>query len=296
MLMFGSGVAVGGATTCPDPAAVQSLLPRGTGRIQGTPDRAKLSRVGARLKVELLDSHDGVLAERELDTSSSCAGLAQAAAVVISALELEVWAVPGVDEVPLPPREAGASPVASPGVVAGTNSSPRARPSLSLEPGAAGLVSADSGGRSTWVLGLTLALAPSKSALRPEVGLFGVGSRDMLVDDGKVSYQRFWLSLGLGYELKWGRWAIEPQGELLGALLVLRGDGVTSVATDMAANVGAQAGLTGQWSFGSGALWAGLFGLWWPDGTQVQIGRPGQSRALPPVEFLLGGGIRFRGG
>jgi hypothetical protein len=159
--------------------------------------------------------------------------------------------------------------------------------------GPAVLALADSGGRSTWALGLTVALAPRRTRLRPELGLFAAGRRDLSVDGGKVGYERYWLSLGVGYELKWGRWAIEPQAELLGALLVLQGDGITSSATETAGDLGGQVGLTARWSFGAGSVWAGVFGLWWPDGTQVQLGRIAQSRGLPPWEGLLGGGIRF---
>ena len=193
--------------------------------------------------------------------------------------------VSGVEEVPVPPPKLEVTAPPSP--------APARRRAVDLDVGAAFLGAADSNGQLTGVGAVMVGVGLPPSGLRLEAGLFLEGSRTLAVDNGQVSYERFWASLGPGYQLKWGRFSIEPQLRLLMALLTLHGDGVTSLATKTALDLGGQAGLTAQWSIRGRAVWAGVFVLGWTLGTQVQIGGPGQARALPPWGGLLGLGMRL---
>jgi len=290
-MLWGSMI-VDGTTACPTPPMAQALIPRESAdRLRGDALRAELVDAGARLRVRLLDGEGKVLAERLLETGPSCAGLAHAAAAVISTLELEVSAAPAVElvAVPRPEGTAAPSPTAS---LARTNRSRGERAGVAFDVGAAFLGSATGDGLAP-AGAVMLRLRSRTSAFRLDAGFFAEGRRDLVFTDGKVSYQRFWVSLGPGYELTRGRLSVELQLGLLGAFSALAGDGVTSVSKENVLDGGGALGLTAQWTLGQFAPWVGLFGLWWPGGTKVEIGALTQSRSLPSSEALLGIGLRF---
>ncbi len=295
MLVLRGSLVVDGTTVCPAPAMVQALvLPGSTDRPGGDRDRAELVQVGDRLRVQLRDGQGSSLAERQLAMGSSCDGLAQAAAAVISAMELEVSTSPGVDAVPVPLRVAStaAVPVAS---VVQTGPAVAKRAAVSYDLGGAFLASADGDGL-TGGGAITVGFRPSRYGFQLEGGLFGEGLRNVVFETGRVGYERFWASAGVGYELKLGKLSFEPQlGGLLG-LVAVQGDGVTSAAARTAPEVGLAPGLTAQYSFGKFALWGGLLLPWWPNGTRVEIGTSGQSRPLAPLEGLLELGLRYGSG
>jgi hypothetical protein len=291
-LLHGS-VVVGGTTVCPPPAAVGALLQGSVDRRGPGPDRADLTQIAGHIRIRLLDSQGDLLAERRLEMGASCKSLAEAAAVAISAMELEVSMTPGVDAVPVPRREAQASPTTTQRLQ--TNPSPISTGNPSLEVGAALLGSFDSDGTTAAGV-LTLGVRLRKSSFRPEASLFVDGRRGEMVEAGEVSYERFWLSLGLGYEIRLGRVSLEPQLGVLGSLISLQGDAGTAFARATTFDSGGSAGLILQWSLGRSAIWGGLFGQWWWSGTRVEIGTPGQSSPLPAVEALLGAGLQFETG
>jgi len=274
-LLHGS-VVVGGTTACPTPAAVGALLQGSVERRGPGPDRAELSQLAGHIRIRLLDGQGDLIAERQLAMGASCKSLAEAAAAAIGAMELEVSMTPGVDAVAVPRREAGTG-------------------NPSLEVGAALLGSLDS--NSTTAAGvLTLGVRLRKSNYRPEASLFVDGRRGERVEAGEVSYERFWLSLGLGYEIRLGRVSLEPRLGVLGSLIALQGDAGTAFARATTFDSGGGAGLILKWSLGRSAIWGGLFGQWWWSGTRVEIGTPGQSSPLPAVEALLGAGLQFETG
>jgi hypothetical protein len=143
---------------------------------------------------------------------------------------------------------------------------------------------------------VTVRFRPSRYGLQLEGGIFAEARRDVLFETGRVGYERYWASGGVGYELKLGKVSIEPQLGVLLAVVSVQGDGITSAASRTAPGVGLAPGLTAQYSLGNFALWGGLLLPWWPDGTKVEIGTSSQSRPLAPIEGLLELGLRFEPG
>ena len=101
-----SAVEIVGDGACPDPAEVGRRLDQiASNGDRGAPaGRARLSRGGNVLHVELLTAAGDHAAARDLDAHESCADLAAAVAIVVAAWEAELD--PGVpSHVDLPPPE-----------------------------------------------------------------------------------------------------------------------------------------------------------------------------------------------
>lgn len=98
-------VAVEGATTCPTPAEVTTRLSALLPRLDpwDAIEHARLTEDGVVLRVTLIDAKGAAVAERLLPASSSCAALADAAALVIAAWKSDVHAQFAVDLPAVPP-------------------------------------------------------------------------------------------------------------------------------------------------------------------------------------------------
>ena len=104
-------LAIEGDSTCPSPAQVDEQLGKLAARRESGRDepsaqhRAYLSTAERVVNIELLAPDGGLLAERKLDLSASCAELAQAVAVILAAWEAKFspTLAPTVVEPPAPP-------------------------------------------------------------------------------------------------------------------------------------------------------------------------------------------------
>ncbi len=143
---------------------------------------------------------------------------------------------------------------------------------------------------------LTINLGSSRSPFKFETGFFLEARRQIAFDGGAASYQRFWLSLGPGYAVKWRALTVEGQLSVLGGLTSLVGDGRTSAGSGTVLEIGGALGLTAEWSFGPFAVSTGPFLMLWPGGDQVEIVQLRQFRALPLWDGLWGVGLRFGSG
>ena len=301
-LLWGS-VLVEGATSCPTPADVEALVLQGNGPGRRG-DRAELIISDGRLRVRLLDRTGNPVNERELALDAPCSGLAAAAAAVIEAMELELRSSPEVDIGAAgtgagATRGSGATKGAGVTMVAGATTGAEvgtgAGATLSYAVGAMFLESIADDALAPGAA-LTLSLGSSKSGFRLETGLFVEARRQLAFDGGTASYQRFWLSLGPGYAVKWRHFTFEGELVALGGLVWSGGDGTTSPGSGTALEVGGALGLTGQWSFGAFAISTGPLLLLWPEGTNVEIVSLHQSRALPVWDGLWSLGVRFGSG
>jgi hypothetical protein len=281
-------VSVEGTTTCPRPAEVEALVLPGAGD-SSRGDRAELTVSGGQLRVRLLDRAGELVGEQELALDAPCASLAAAAAAVISAMELELHSSPPVDVATI---QSPAKPTPSQAGTARTMPTAGLTPPVNYRVGAMFLGSIDGiaiapGGA------VTASLGARSSSFRLDAGLFLEGRRQLAFGGGTAGYQRFWVSLGPGYALKWRDFTFEGQLAALGGLVSLVGDGTTSPGSGTALEIGAALGLTAQWSFGAFAISTGPILSLWPGPIDVEIVALHQTRALPLWDGLWDVGLRF---
>jgi len=286
-----SAVRVEGATTCPKPSDVEALLLRHDGAAR-LDDRADLVVSGGLLEVRLVDGAGAPINQRTLQLDAPCSSLAEAAAAVIDAMELELRRGPRVDigngprlaEAPRPP-EAATRTVSAP--------TPQSPVTYSIS---AAFLESLAGDALAPAAALTLGLGSGRSPFLLEAGLSLEAGRQLTFDRGAASYQRFWISLGPGYALRWAHFGLEAEVLALGGLVAVAGDGRSSPASETALQLGVGAGLTARWSIGLFGLSTGPLVLLWPGAIDVQIVSLGQTRPLPLWDALWGVGVRFGSG
>jgi hypothetical protein len=234
--------------------------------------------------LELEDPKGVALASHQLPSSTNCAELADAVAVILAA-----WEAQFSHEVAPPPKQ----PAPAREVVSATNqtaSTTQSSPAASRHAvGFAGLVLATADGQDVGVAGeidgsydhltgLLLVESPHSATLAP----------------GQLHWQR--TSLGAGGRL-WtatGRWEFSGRALLLAALLTRWGSGYgvdqSSTSPDLGIALGARVTLRVAGSLG---LMADLSAVAWPlTQTMVVAGVPG-SYTLPNWELFAGIGLGY---
>ncbi|MCS6914391.1 MAG: hypothetical protein RMK29_06310 [Myxococcales bacterium] len=221
------------AGACPSASSIEarlaSLLPPNAPTVGR---KARITRRGDRLRVELQDATGALLLERELPGTSPCAELAEAVAVVLAAgwtLTAPAVQLPSLDLAAPPTLRRPVPPPPRPWEVAG-----------SAWVSFAGTAAAPGGT-------LEASVAPRGRRLGARIALLGAGPRDEALGPGWVSWTRLAASAGPRYALSKGRFLVSVYGEVLVALVVAQGRGytesLTSVGGDLGLGGGARIGL-----------------------------------------------------
>ena len=226
------------------------------------------------IRIELRRPDGGLVGERTLATGSSCDDLAEAIAVVVVIWELPLR--PGS----VPPLELIAAEARTPALAVQAPVADRATARWRLELGAAfqtllpdlvpglvieGVVRGATGG---W--GARLALS-------------GTWWNYAALGPGQVSWTR--TMLGLGFIRGWSRPSVfvDLRAQLLAGRLMAAGHGYDQVATSMAFDPGAGAGLrAGAWLGRRLAMWVDAGVSYWAIEQEIRGGRPRAGAGRPP--------------
>lgn len=283
---------VQGTSTCPTPNEVSQHVARLLPETQSSErsSRATLSSGEGFVGIQLLGPEGGVLAERQLDRSGSCADMAEAVAVILAA-----W-------------QAQFSPTISPTVIesaaptpSGTTPLPEVAPPqpFLFDAGLAALTSI-AGGEAALGGKLEGALTPFASGLGFHIATSLSSSHEQTTTASDVQAQwiRPALSVGPNLRLQGSRLALDIHGDAVLALLRIKGSGsgLKENASDTTVQAGLAAGVRGLWTWNRAAAWVGadLLGFPGQDNLTVGIYREGQ---LPHLEIQVALGIalgRFR--
>jgi hypothetical protein len=280
-----SGMEVVGDGSCPDPVEVSRRLAQiaPAGAPDGTAGRARLSRGGNVLHVELLTTAGERLGQRDLAASESCDDLAAAVAIVLAAWEAELS--PSVtSHVDLPPS---ASPAATSTAAPPT---PTSGPSFDL---GLGLIASMTGGQVAPGARLGGWLARGGGHLGLGVTLSAATSRSEPV--GGQSGAARWLraALGLGPDLRTdvGKTLFGAHAQVLAALLHVEGVGLPTTASDTSPQLGMGAGVQVGRPWGNATPWIGADVLYWPGHDRLQIAGLAAEGELPHLEIQVALGL-----
>jgi hypothetical protein len=270
------GVVVEGSSTCPTPAAVEerllALQPAGAG-----PEVARLTSEGGELRVTLVRVDGSEAGSRTITGQHSCDELADAAAVVISAWQLEAVARERLPAPPPPPPVVVAAPApaaSSPwrwelGAGAGAGwSGPDLAP--------AALLLASVGGER---LGLTA---------RAQVS----GNRPAVLPAGSAAWRR--ALLAVGPRVRFGGRALTEAHTGVGlSWLSITGRGFADARHHDDFVAGLEGGLRLAWNRSGARPWLDACAAFWPSRSLVYEEPDQRSKALPRLEFLLTLGLSF---
>jgi hypothetical protein len=258
------------------------------------PRRARLSRDGRGLRVELFAPDGTLLAHRSLG-AAACVDLAAAAAVVLATWEIELrgrgtlglWLEPPQPP-PEPPRAAPASLV-----VLRPSPPPGAAPrAYVLALGAGVLTEASRDGVNGAVL-LDAGVHAKGRTLGLGAGLIGLGGQTLSLDAGQASWRRLALIAGPRWRVERAAWAFEAEVAGVGAWVWFRGSGFTRNREVNAFDPGGSAALRASLRLGPWLPWVGAGMLVWPVRRDLVVEGGSATRSLARVEVLAGAGSAF---
>lgn len=306
-------LSIGSSSDCPAASAVATeiapLLPAGArvatasspggrddddDRDAGRGDtlRADIVDDGGRRWVQLSGGDGRLIDRRELPLSLGCQEAARAAAVLLAA-----WQFQGRSALPPTPADV---PVASPASPASAADTELRRTALPLPPSAP---------RNELGLGAGFAVGRGAAQFvgsamveilvgRPEgLGLRLHAARTSLYDvpvaSGRAEWRR--TSLGLGGTLtgRHGGWGGRVEGDLLGAVLSISGDGYAVNETSSQLLLGGAVAGRVIRRVGRADLWLGLTLNVWPGRHQVFLRDAPENRDLPTFEAAAEAGVDF---
>jgi hypothetical protein len=277
---------VQGTLTCPTPGEVSQhlarLLPE-TKKAEQAP-HAYLSAGEGFVTIELLGPEGGLLAERRLDRSGSCADMAEAVAVILTAWQAKFSPTvsPSVIEPPAPAPAAAAEP--APEVVS-------KRPLL-FDTGIAALTSIV-GSEAAFGAKLEGTLTPFAHGLGFHVAASLSSNHKQATTNENVTawWIRPALSVGPNLRLQGTSLALDIHGDAVLALLHISGSGLSQSASDTTLQFGLAAGARGLWIWSYGAVWIGADLLGYPGQDNLTTGKDVKVGQLPHLEIQVSLGI-----
>lgn len=272
------------SATCPSgleiEQALATMLPSVSGAIR--PDVASVLRLNNRMHVELLSPDETVIAERWLDSSDSCAELAELIAVVIASWESDVHpefmhphAEPSPVAAPEAPQPPAPSPAAFYEVAAGGSLSWAGSPAL------AGI--------------LTMGWIPLGEGPGLHVSALVESTHTLDMGVGKTAnWQRFMGSAELDWRLPSGSWALDIHGGLALGGLAASGTGFPQNHSDYSFSPGGAAGARiAKCATQYVSIWLDLAVYYWPR-QQILYGDPGAlQHEIPHYQGLASIGLAF---
>jgi hypothetical protein len=287
MLALWLALEVQGSTTCPTPSEVSRhlarLLPEASQGDSAT--RATLSSSDSSVMVELLGPDGGLLAERRLDSSGSCAELAEAVAVILAAWQAKFSPRVASPGLPAPPPAEPPAPVAA-------NPAPEREPEqpLLFDMGAAAMASVvDSdlawgakleGTVSPFAYGLGFHLAAAMASRHTQT---------IATPALEATWLRPTLAAGPNLRLPGDSSALDLHADAVLAVLNIKGSGsgLTEGASDTTVGVGLAAGLRGLWTWQRIMAWVGADLLGFPGQDNLTVGNYGKVGRLPHLEVQI---------
>jgi hypothetical protein len=275
-----------GTLTCPTPGEVSHQLARlvPEGKPSERASRAYLSAGDGFVNIELLDHQGGLMSERRLDRSGSCAELAEAVAVILAAWQAQLS--PTVSPTAMEPS-APTSVLAAPFPA-------QTKPAVLFDAGIAALSSIVDG-QAAWGAKLEGSLTPFPHGLGFHVAASLSSRHTRSVEalpstTAEARWLRPALAAGPNLRLQGNRLALDIHGNAVLALLHINGSGLGKSTSDTTVQVGMAAGLRGLWTWTGGAVWVGadLFG--YPGQDNLTIGDERKGR-LPHLEIQASLGI-----
>lgn len=246
------------------------------------------------LLVSLDDSGGRPIGERRFPRGGNCGDRAETIAVTLAIWEAQIHpeialrldrlspeaATPAV---PAPPQVAIRTPV-SEGV-------PSTRTALSLGAAVAG----------DWQSGawapaarLELGLGRVDARWRARLAAIGVGLHTQNVAAGQARWWRAAIALGADFDVARGRrWAVVLGGGALGGLVSISGAGYAVNRTSRSVDVGAEAGVRGEWRPGRVRPWLGVSVIGWLRRQALDLQGDATSSILPRVEPMMAVGADF---
>jgi hypothetical protein len=249
---------------------------------------ANVSGVGSGVHVELLGEDGPLMAERTLERTGSCAEVAEAIAVIISAWEAKFdpnLATPAVQLPTPPPYE----PVTN--VVVEEPKPQPGRP-ISFDVGLAALASI-AGGDAAYGLKLEGCLFPAGTPLGLDVALAAstTHTQSVAVPGSAAQWTRAGLSAGPTFRVQRNSAMLDVHGGGVLAALHVQGTGLSSTSSDTTAQLGVAAGLRFMWALGKAAGWIGADVFAYPGQDRLTIGNYGEVGQLPRVEVQIAVGV-----
>jgi hypothetical protein len=249
-------VVQGAGDGCPASAEVElalaSMLTSPSGAAPASRDVARLERVREALHVKLVDPQGGVIAERTVAGSGSCAELAQITAIVIASWESDVHPEfvrepAEIVQVRRPPTPEPPTAIAPP------------RPAAAYDVGGGvSLAQAD-----TLAPGASIGAAWFPRGAGPGLWVLGAGdiSRTVAVGSHQARWRRWMASLEVTHRWTRGQFAIDPHGGLALGWVMTEGVDYTQNRSDSAFSLGGTVGIRlGQWFSRRAAVWVDLRG------------------------------------
>jgi hypothetical protein len=234
------------------------------------PDLARVVQRATSLHIEL-HSPDGVaIAERDLESTGSCAELAQIVAVVIAAWESDVH--PAFAK---PMTEATSSPEP---IIDATPATVR-RSSYDLAAGGGVSISEST------VAGVALAFAwaPHGTGFALRFGGMGESQHDVSLGQGQAQWRRWIGSTEVGWRIGLGASVVDLHGGLLFGFLTASGNGFSPNSQASSFSPGLTVGA--RWAVWPGrvvGLWLGVAGLGFQRSQALVVSPPSQSQQEVP--------------
>jgi hypothetical protein len=275
-----------GDSSCPDPRAVEHQLTNLSAGQRSAESRvARVDRIRDRLRLRLMDGEESVLAERWLPATSSCAGLALAAALALAAMDESLPAPPAMPTARLPFITGGPP-----------NLEPPIRRRWGGEVGAVVLGSLADGQLAAGVA-VVGALQRGLSPWRGEGLLAWDGERGLNAGGGVARFQRWTLGAGPAYRLLQGpSVSLEIEAEALATLLDVRGSGYAQDVTSLFLDPGVMLGVRLRGEAGPLVPWLGLWAAAWLRSHPIEVQGLPTPQQVPDVELIGGIGLDFRMG
>ena len=282
-------VQVTGKTECPQPAEVSQALDNilaedGTTRS----DEARLSVVGNRLSVELINSDSLIEARRTLDLQGSCEEIAQKVALVIALWEANLQVNPLT-----PP----AAPTPPPIALAAQSSRPAQTPSSRgwlLSPSLGLLASFMSGAGVSAAAELRLVTGPKAANYRGFVSMTGVSAHEARFDGlngASTQWSRVSVAAGPGYNLGFSSFSLASDVGLALGRTWVRGRGFDSDREPAAWDPSAIASVRLILKANSSAPWVGLVAAYGLSQKRLVVEGTVLERGIPRTQVLLGAGF-----
>lgn len=277
------GVVVEGPSLCPTPAAVEERL-RSLASATGGGEVARLATGEGGLRVTLVRADGTEAGSRTVAGEHSCDELADAAAVMIAAWQLEGAARPRLPAPP-PPVVVAAAPAPAPAAAPAATPASRRRWELGAGLGAA-LAGAD-------LAPAALVVASLGDRLGLQARALVSGNRETALPGGRASWRR--ALLAAGPHLRSGGARLFGEAHLGGGLswLSIDGEGFANAQRHDDLVAGLEGGLRLGWNRAGARPWLELGAAYWPIRSVVYQLPDQRSAALPRLEGRASLGLSY---
>jgi hypothetical protein len=273
-----------GTATCPSPADVSAAADAMGYHQASRKRRAEIVGGSGGVSIVLRESDGHVIGVRTLDASASCQDLANAAALILFAWDQ--GALPTA-ELPAPvlPQKATSTARVATDITPGP-----AKRGLHLDLGCESFGSWASDGVALGG-GIYGALISDSSDLGAAFALTTEASRNLSMQGGIVSWNRWAAWLGGQWRRKRGTFAADLEADLALGLISASGSGFSGSQSSLSVDPGLRAGGKLLWMPGATHVWVGLFAAVWPVPHLLSLATTQGGTTVPQAELLLGLGL-----